>query len=74
MRNRNQGCGVLRKSTPDAAQARGAAMRKYFGPAAGSEALFRAFLAERDGDRRAALFWIEVYRIIMDGSGEVTAL
>jgi hypothetical protein len=39
---------------------------KYFGTAAGAEALFRAFLAERDSDRPAARRWIEVYRLIAE--------
>jgi hypothetical protein len=36
-----------------------------FGPAAGAEALFRAFLAEHDHDRFAARFWLQVYRNIL---------
>jgi hypothetical protein len=41
---------------------------KYFGTQAGAEALFRAFLAENDGDRPAARFWIEVYWLIAEGA------
>ena len=43
---------------------------KYFGKAAGAEALFRAFLAEHDGDRPAARLWIEVYRLIVEGANK----
>jgi hypothetical protein len=42
-----------------------------FGPAAGAEALFRAFLAEHDHDRFAARFWLQVYRnIVAEERGE----
>jgi hypothetical protein len=41
------------------------------GPAAGAEALFRAFLAEHDHDRFAARFWLQVYRnIVAEERGE----
>jgi hypothetical protein len=43
----------------------GAALWGGFGVAAGSEALFRAFLAEQDRDRLAARFWINVYEAIL---------
>jgi hypothetical protein len=44
-----------------------------FGPAAGAEALFRAFLAEHDHDRFAARFWLQVYRnIVAEERGEGT--
>ena len=43
---------------------------KYFGTAAGAEALDRAFLAEHDNDRPAARFWIEVYRLIAERASE----
>jgi hypothetical protein len=46
-------------------QTTGAWLVKTCGVAAGSEALFRAFIGEHDGDRSAAQFWIEVYRIIV---------
>ena len=39
----------------------GAVLRESFGPAAGAQALFRAFLAERDHKRLAVWFWIEVF-------------
>jgi hypothetical protein len=41
------------------------------GPAAGAEALFRAFIAEHDRDRFAARFWLQVYRnIVAEERGE----
>jgi hypothetical protein len=45
--------------------------------AAGTEALLRAFLAERDFDRAKARFWIEVYGMVtergLDGEGQPKA-
>jgi len=35
------------------------------GARGGAEALLRAFLAERDRDRRGARFWIDVYELIL---------
>ena len=40
-------------------------LRKYLGPRAGAEALLHAFLAERDLNRPAARFWLEVYGMIV---------
>jgi len=47
----------------------GCANLKYFGTAAGAEALYRAFLAEHNNDRPAARFWIEVYRVVAEARG-----
>jgi hypothetical protein len=44
----------------------GAALPESFGSAAGSQALFRAFMAERDHKRLATWFWIEVFWSIVD--------
>ena len=38
---------------------------KYLGARAGAEALFHAFLAERNLNRPAARFWIGVYGMIV---------
>jgi hypothetical protein len=38
---------------------------KYLGARGGTEALLRAFLAERDRDRPGARFWIDVYELIL---------
>jgi hypothetical protein len=40
-----------------------------FGPAAGAEALFRAFLAEHDHDRFAARFWLRSIETSSQTSG-----
>jgi hypothetical protein len=37
--------------------------------AAGTEALLRAFLAERDRDRPKVQFWIEVYGLVAERDG-----
>jgi hypothetical protein len=39
---------------------------KWTGADAGTEALFRAFLAERDGRRFLLRVWLEVYRQIVE--------
>jgi hypothetical protein len=39
---------------------------KWTGADAGAEALFRAFLAERDGRRFLVRVWLEVYRQIVE--------
>jgi hypothetical protein len=44
----------------------GEVLRETFYGAAGAEALFRAFLAERDHDRLAAWFWTEAYWRIVE--------
>lgn len=49
-------------------QTAGLALLKSFGPAAASEALFRAFLAEHDCDSPGARFWIEAYRVIAEAA------
>jgi hypothetical protein len=46
-------------------QLTGADLMETSGSAAGTEALFRAFLAEHDHDRIAARFWLQVYRNIL---------
>jgi hypothetical protein len=46
-------------------QITGAWMVTTCGAGAAAEALFRAFLGEHDGDRPAAQFWLEVYRIVV---------
>jgi hypothetical protein len=46
----------------------GAVLLADFRAAAGSQALFRAFLAERDNDRLAARFWLDVYETILKSS------
>jgi hypothetical protein len=43
----------------------GAVLVADFGTVAGSQALFRAFLAEQDHDARAARFWLDVYEAIL---------
>jgi hypothetical protein len=43
----------------------GAVLLAGFGTVAGSQALFRAFLAEQDHDARAARFWLDVYEAIL---------
>jgi hypothetical protein len=40
-----------------------------YNDAAGTEALLRAFLAERDRDRPKAEFWIEVYGLVAERDG-----
>ena len=45
----------------------GAVLLADFGTVAGSQALFRAFLAEQDHDARAARFWLDVYEAILKG-------
>jgi hypothetical protein len=44
----------------------GAVLVADFGTVAGSQALFRAFLAESDHDLRAARFWLDVYEAILE--------
>jgi hypothetical protein len=44
----------------------GAVLLADFGTVAGSQALFRAFLAESDHDARAARFWLDVYEAILN--------
>jgi hypothetical protein len=44
----------------------GAVLVADFGTVAGSQALFRAFLAEQDHDARAARFWLDVYEAILE--------
>jgi hypothetical protein len=39
---------------------------KWTGADAGAEALFRAFLAERDGRRFLVRVWLDVYRQIVE--------
>jgi hypothetical protein len=46
-------------------QSAGVGLVEILGLAAGTEALFRAFLAEHDRDRFAARFWLQVYRNIV---------
>ena len=46
-------------------QSAGVGLVEILGLAAGTEALFRAFLAEHDRDRLAARFWLQVYRNIV---------
>ena len=36
-------------------------LREVYGASAGLQAIERSFIAERDGDRDAALFWASVY-------------
>jgi hypothetical protein len=43
----------------------GAVLSADFGTVAGSQALFRAFLAEQDHDAMAARFWLDVYEAIL---------
>jgi hypothetical protein len=43
----------------------GVVLLANFRAAAGSEALFRAFLAERDNDRVGARFWLDAYEAIL---------
>jgi hypothetical protein len=52
-------------------QSCGVGLMANCGPAAGAEALFRAFIAEHDRDRFAARFWLQVYRdIVAEERGE----
>jgi hypothetical protein len=44
----------------------GEALWESFSRAAGAEALFRAFLAERDHNRLGAWFWTEAYWRIVE--------
>jgi hypothetical protein len=37
-----------------------------YGPNAGAEALYHAFVSELASDSEAAQFWIEVYRVILE--------
>jgi hypothetical protein len=56
-------------------QSAGVGLVEILGLAAGTEALFRAFLAEHDRDRLAARFWLQVYRNIVAaerGEGSAT--
>ena len=46
----------------------GAVLLADFRTVAGSQALFRAFLAERDHDATAVRFWLDVYEAILKGS------
>ncbi|MGA8499408.1 MAG: hypothetical protein WB764_28270 [Xanthobacteraceae bacterium] len=46
----------------------GAVLLADFRAAAGSQALFRAFLAERDNDRFGARFWLDAYEAIVKAS------
>ena len=46
----------------------GAVLLADFGTVAGSQALFRAFLAESDHDAKAVRFWLDVYEAILKGS------
>jgi hypothetical protein len=46
----------------------GAVLVADFGTVAGSQALFRAFLAEQDHDAKAARFWLDVYEAMLKGS------
>ena len=58
-------------------QSAGAGLVEILGLGAGTEALFRAFLAEHDRDRLAARFWLQVYRNIVAaerGEGSTTPL
>ncbi|HEV7911195.1 MAG TPA: hypothetical protein VGP28_08950 [Methylocella sp.] len=50
----------------ESSQVAGEVLLESFGPAAGAQALFRAFLAEQDRDRLATWFWIEAYWRIME--------
>ena len=43
----------------------GAVLLADFRTVAGSQALFRAFLAERDHDATAVRFWLDVYEAIL---------
>jgi hypothetical protein len=43
----------------------GAVLLADFGTVAGSQALFRAFLAERDHDATAVRFWLDVHEAIL---------
>jgi hypothetical protein len=45
----------------------GAVLLADFRTVAGSQALFRAFLAERDHDATAVRFWLDVYEAILKG-------
>ena len=46
----------------------GAVLVADFGKVAGSQALFRAFLAEQNHDAKAVRFWLDVYEAILKGS------
>jgi hypothetical protein len=46
----------------------GAVLLADFRTVAGSQALFRAFLAEQDHDATAARFWLDVYEAILKES------
>jgi hypothetical protein len=46
----------------------GAVLLADFRTVAGSQALFRAFLAERDHDATAVRFWLDVYEAILKES------
>jgi hypothetical protein len=46
----------------------GAVLLADFRAVAGSQALFRAFLAESDHDATAVRFWLDVYAAILKGS------
>jgi hypothetical protein len=48
--------------------AAGAVLLADFRTAAGSQALFRAFLAGHDNDRLIARFWLDVYEVILETS------
>ena len=45
----------------------GAVLLADFRTVAGSQALFRAFLAESDHDATAVRFWLDVYEAILKG-------
>ena len=52
----------------------GAVLLADFRTVAGSQALFRAFLAERDHDATAVRFWLDVYEAILkDGRQSFSA-
>jgi hypothetical protein len=46
----------------------GAVLLADFRTAAGSQALFRAFLAEQDHDAKAVRFWLDAYEAIVKAS------
>jgi hypothetical protein len=48
----------------------GAVLLADFRAEAGSQALFRAFLAEQDKDRFAARFWLDAYEAILKASND----
>lgn len=43
-----------------------AMLMRYFGPAAESQALFRAFFCEQENNRAAAQFRIKIYRMTLE--------